>query len=70
MHIIVKKDWEWFIAEVEWKSNIFAFWYSEEEAIKELTNVVDMMLDYYNQEVSTQKVIKNLLNKKNYSYAV
>ena len=49
MEIIVKKDWEWFIAEVAWKTNAYAFWYTKEEAIKELNNVVDMMVDYYNE---------------------
>ena len=70
MKVIIKKDWEWFLAEVEWKQNIFAYWESKEEALKELNNVVDMLLDYYNEEVSTQKTIKNLLKTKNYSYAV
>ena len=70
MKIIVRKDWEWYIAEVQWKENVYAFWYTEEEAVKELNNVVDMMLDYYNKEVSVQESIKNLLKNKKYSYAV
>ena len=70
MKIIVRKDGEWYIAEVQWKENVYAFWYTEEEAVKELNNVVDMMLDYYNNEVSTQETIKNLLKNKQYSYAV
>ena len=70
MKIIVRKDWEWYIAEVQWKENVYAFWYTEEEAVKELNNVVDMMLDYYSKEVSVQESIKNLLKNKKYSYAV
>jgi hypothetical protein len=70
MKIIVRKDGEWYIAEVQWKENVYAFWYTEEEAVKELNNVVDMMLDYYNKEVSVQESIKNLLKNKKYSYAV
>jgi len=70
MKIIVKKDGEWYIAEVEWKDNVYAFWYTEEEAVKELNNVVDMMLDFYNNEITTQETIKNLLKNKKYSYAV
>lgn len=70
MKIIVRKDGEWYIAEVVWKENIYAFWYTEEEAVKELNNVVDMMLDYYNKEVTIQENIKNLLKNKQYSYAV
>ena len=70
MKIILRKDGEWYIAEVQWKENVYAFWYTEEEAVKELNNVVDMMLDYYNKEVSVQESIKNLLKNKKYSYAV
>ena len=70
MKIIVRKDGEWYIAEVQWKENVYAFWYTEEEAVEELNNVVDMMLDYYNKEVSVQESIKNLLKNKKYSYAV
>jgi hypothetical protein len=70
MKIIVRKDGEWYIAEVQWKENVYAFWYTEEEAVKELNNVVDMMLDYYNKEVTVQENIKNLLKNKKYSYAV
>lgn len=70
MKIIVKKDWDWFIAEVAWKPNAYAFWYTQEEAIQELNNVVDMMIDYYNEEMSAQKIIKHLLTEKQYSYAV
>ncbi len=70
MKIIVKKDWDWFIAEVIWKPNVYAFGYTEQESIQELNNVVDMMLDYYNEEMNTQKIIKNLLSEKHYSYAI
>jgi hypothetical protein len=70
MKIVVRKDGEWYIAEVQWKENVYAFWYTKEEAVKELNNVVDMMLDYYNKEVSVQENIKNLLKNKKYSYAV
>ncbi len=70
MKIIIKKDWEWFIAEVVWKPNAYAFWYTKQEAIQELNNVVDMMIDYYNEEVLAQKMIKHLLDEKQYSYAI
>lgn len=70
MKIILKKDWDWFIAEVAWKPNVYAFWYTQEEAIQELNNVVDMMIDYYNEEMYIQKKIKHLLEEKQYSYAL
>ena len=70
MKIIIKKDGEWYIAEVQWKPEVYAFWYTPQEAVKELGNVVDMMIDYYDKESSIQKNIKNVLIQKQYSYAV
>ncbi len=70
MEIIIRKDGEWYIAEVKSKSNIYAFWYSKEEALSELKNVVDMMVDYHSQEISFQKKVKKFLINKSYTYAV
>ncbi len=70
MEIIIRKDWEWYIAEVKSKPNIYAFWYSKEEALSELKNVVDMMVDFYSQEMSFQKKVKKFLINKSYTYAV
>ncbi len=70
MEIIIRKDGEWYIAEVKSKPNVYAFWYSKEEALSELKNVVDMMVDFYSQEMSFQKKIKKFLINKSYTYAV
>jgi len=70
MEIIIRKDGEWYIAEVKSKPNIYAFWYSKEEALSELKNVVDMMVDYHSQEISFQKKVKKFLINKSYTYAV
>lgn len=70
MEIIIRKDGEWYIAEVKSKPNIYAFWYSKEEALSELKNVVDMMVDFYSQEMSFQKKVKKFLINKSYTYAV
>jgi len=70
MKIVLKKDWNWYLAEVEGKKNIYAFWYSEEEALNELKKVIDMMTDYYEEELQNQKILKHLLFEKQYSYAV
>jgi predicted RNase H-like HicB family nuclease len=70
MEIIIRKDGEWYIAEVKSKPNVYAFWYSKEEALSELKNVVDMMVDFYSQEMSFQKKIKKFLMNKSYTYAV
>ncbi|MCK9467174.1 MAG: hypothetical protein M0P94_02500 [Candidatus Absconditabacterales bacterium] len=70
MEIIIRKDGEGYIAEVKSKPNIYAFGYSKEEALSELKNVVDMMVDYHSQEISFQKKVKKFLINKSYTYAV
>ncbi len=70
MKILIKKDGDWYLVEVDGKKNIFAFWYTEEEAINELQNVIDMMTDYYNEELQNQKILKHLLLERKYSYAI
>ena len=70
MKILIKKDGDWYLVEVDGKKNIFAFWYTEEEAINELKNVIDMMTDYYNEELQNQKILKHLLLERKYSYAI
>lgn len=46
-NINIKKDWEWYLAEVNWYDNVFAYWNSPEEAKKELLWVLEMMMDYH-----------------------
>ncbi len=71
MKIIIKKDWEWFLAEVEWQENIYAYWYSEQEAKNELLWVVEMMMDYHLEQVEKERKIKNSIsNFKIPSYAL
>ena len=43
MKISTKKDWEGYLAEIIWKKDMYAFWYTQKEAIQELGNVVDMI---------------------------
>ncbi|MFA6256209.1 MAG: hypothetical protein WC606_03415 [Candidatus Absconditabacterales bacterium] len=70
MDIIIRKDGEGYIAEIKGKNALYAFGYSKEEAVSELKNVVDMMVDYYSEEISFQKKIKKYLAGKQLKYAV
>lgn len=74
MKYIVKKDWNWFLAEVSWNDSLYAYWDTEKEAISELLNVIDMTMDYHLELVEQERSIKNLiiwdLWSKNLSYAV
>jgi len=70
MDITIREDWDWYIAEIKSKPNIYAFWYSKQEAFSELKNVVDMMFDYYSEEISFQKKVKKFLTNKTFEYAI
>jgi len=70
MDILITKDGEWYIAEIKWRKALYAFWYTQEEAVNELKNVVDMMVDYYSEEISFQKKIKKYLAGKQLSHAI
>ena len=70
MNIVVRVDWDWYIAEVKDKESLYAFWYSKQEAVDELKNVIDMTVDYYSQEISFQKKIKKQLIGNKIEYAI
>lgn len=47
MNTTIEKDGDGYLAKVEGHQNLFVFAYSEKEAIIELKNVVEMMMDYH-----------------------
>ena len=67
MKIKIRKDWDGFLAEVEWQDNIFAYWETEEEAKKELLWVVEMMMDYHLELVEKERKIRNNILNFNFS---
>ena len=52
MKIIIKKDGEGYLAKIKDHQNLFAFAYSKKEAIIELNNVVEMIMDYHLEQNS------------------
>ena len=46
MQTTIEKDGDGQLAKVKDQPNIFAFAYSEKEAVQELKNVVEMIMDY------------------------
>lgn len=70
MDIHIKKDGKWYLAQVIGKKSLYAFWYTQEEAIQELKNVIDMMVDFYQEEIQFQKKIQKHLMSKSLTYAV
>jgi hypothetical protein len=51
MQTIIEKDGEGYLAKVKGHPNLFAFAYSEVDAITELKNVVEMVMDYHLEQV-------------------
>jgi predicted RNase H-like HicB family nuclease len=70
MNIIVKPDEKGFLAEVEGVTNLFAYGRTKKKACQELLNVIDMMLDYHQEQVKLEKKIKSKLLKDQFAHAV
>ena len=61
MNIIIEKDGDGYLAKVEGHQNLFAFAYSEQEAVIELRNVVEMIMDYHLEQINNERIIRNEL---------
>lgn len=69
--ILIKKDWEWYLAQVVGHKNLFAFGLTKKQAYDELLNVIEMIMDYHLEQVETERKIKNhILWTKSANYAV
>jgi predicted RNase H-like HicB family nuclease len=70
MKTIIEKDGDGYLAKVEGHQNLFAFAYSEKEAIIELKNVVEMIMDYHLEQANDERIIRNELASVVEQYAV
>ena len=70
MKTIIKKDGDGYLAQVEGHQNLFAFAYSEKEAVMELKNVVEMIMDYHIEQANDERIIRNELTSMVEQYAV
>lgn len=70
MKIVLEKDGDGYLAKVEGYQNLFAFAYSKKEAIIELKNVVEMIMDYHLEQVNEERIIKNELASTLEKYAI
>ncbi|MBS1256377.1 MAG: hypothetical protein MAG581_02199 [Deltaproteobacteria bacterium] len=62
MKIQINKDGEGFLAKVEGQDNLFAFAYSKQEAISELKNVIDMIMDFHLEQLNIERLAKKALD--------
>ena len=58
MEIEIKKDGEGYLAKVKGQDNLFAFAYSRQEAILELKNVVEMIIDFHLEQLNVERLAK------------
>ena len=70
MDIIIRQDGKGFLAEVDGTKNLFAYGKTKKEASEELLHVIDMMLDYHQEQIKLEKKIKSKLLKDQIAYAV
>ena len=70
MKTIIEKDGDGYLAKIEGHQNLFAFAYTEKEAIMELKNVVEMIMDYHLEQANDERIIRNELASVVEKYAV
>jgi len=70
MKIFLKEDGDGFLARVRGAQNLFAFGRSKKEALDELSNVIDMMMDFHLEQVDRERRAKNALLTEREAYAV
>ncbi len=59
INIIIEKDEDGYLARIAGYQNLFAFAYTEKDAMTELKNVVEMMMDYHLEQANNERIIKN-----------
>jgi hypothetical protein len=70
MNISIRKDGDGYLAKVKGQDNLFVFAYSKQDAVIELKNVVEMMLDYHLEQANNERIIKNELTHEVEKYAI
>jgi len=61
--VVIKKDGDGYLARVEGHQNLFAFAYLEKDALIELKNVIEMIMNYHIEQVTMRELSEILGNK-------
>jgi len=61
INVVIEKDGDGYLARVEGHQNLFAFAYTEKDAVIELKNVVEMVMDYHLEQANNERIIRNEL---------
>ena len=70
MKILVKEDGEGFLARVRGSNNLFAYGLTKDEALEELSNVIDMTMDFHLEQVEIERHARHELETNRAAYAV
>jgi len=55
INVVIEKDGDGYLARVEGHQNLFAFAYTEKDAVIELKNVVEMVMDYHLEQANNER---------------
>lgn len=70
MKLIVKEDGEGYLARVRGSENLFAYGLTKDEALDELSCVIDMTMDYHLEQLEIERRARNELMTRRATYAV
>jgi len=65
LKIEIQKDGEWYLAKLNGYDNVFAYWFSIQQAIDELFNVISMIV-----EETNDKKLKEFLEQMTIQHAI
>ncbi|MDP6630382.1 MAG: hypothetical protein QGH42_08330 [Kiritimatiellia bacterium] len=70
MRIMVKEDGEGYLARVRGSQNLYAYGLTQEQALDELSSVIDMTMDYHLEQVDIERRARQELLTRRAAYAV
>ncbi|HKL22032.1 MAG TPA: hypothetical protein VJ904_09515 [Tichowtungia sp.] len=70
MKILVKEDGEGYLARVRGSENLFAYGLTKDEALDELSGVIDMTMDFHLEQIEIERRARQELLTNRASYAV
>jgi len=70
MKLVVKEDGEGYLVRVQGVDNLFAYGLTKDEALDELSGVIDMTMDYHLEQVEIERRARQELTTNRAAYAV
>jgi predicted RNase H-like HicB family nuclease len=70
MKILVKEDGEGYLARVRGSNNLYAYGLTKEEALDELSKVIDMTMDFHLEQLEIERRARRELETNRSAYAV